>query len=26
MGAGEKVQISIEGIGQLTNTVSAHGR
>ena len=26
MGAGEKVQISIEGIGQLTNTVSAHAR
>jgi len=26
MGAGEKVQVSIEGIGQLTNTVSAHGR
>ena len=26
MGAGDKVQISIEGIGQLTNTVSAHAR
>ena len=26
MGAGEKVEISIEGIGQLTNTVSSHGR
>ncbi len=26
MGAGEKVEISIEGIGQLTNTVSSHAR
>jgi 2-keto-4-pentenoate hydratase/2-oxohepta-3-ene-1,7-dioic acid hydratase in catechol pathway len=26
MGAGDKVQISIEGIGQLTNTVSSHAR
>lgn len=26
MGAGDKVQISIEGIGQLTNTVSQHAR
>mgnify|MGYP006266880175 CR=1 FL=1 len=26
MGAGDKVQISIEGIGQLTNTVSTHAR
>ena len=26
MAAGDKVEISIEGIGQLTNTVSAHAK